>query len=106
MIEEIQDQFDFIIQEVLRCPLIAQFQRNVYTNKKTRELIEQNELLFEAEFINEVGVTRYQNHTKLVQVCYLIFYIFLNEFQETYQNCKKKKNHEHIELDDFSYVSP
>ena len=37
----------------------------------------------------------------------LNFDIFLNEFQETYQNWQQKKeNHKHIELDDFSYVSP
>ena len=46
IIEEIADHFDFIVREVLRCPLIAQLQRNMYTNKQKQELIEQNGLLF------------------------------------------------------------
>ena len=51
IIEEIADHFDFIVREVLRCPLIAQLQRNVYTHKQKQELIEQNGLLLEAENI-------------------------------------------------------
>ena len=51
IIEEIADHFDFIVREVLRCPLIAQLQRNVYTDKQKQELIEQNGLLFKAENI-------------------------------------------------------
>ena len=97
--------------EVLRCPLIAQVQRKVYIDKKTQGThIEQNGLLFEAEFNNEVGVTRYQNCTKVVQVCYLIFTYFLMNSKKHIKIAKKKKkrkeNHIHIELDDFSYVSP
>ena len=38
---------------MLRCPLIAQLQRNVYVDKQKQELIEQNGLLFKAEFNNE-----------------------------------------------------
>ena len=69
IIEEIADCFDFIVRQVLRCPLIAQLQRNLYTDKKKQELIEQNGLLFETEFNNEVDFTRNNNHTKVVQVC-------------------------------------
>ena len=58
IIEEIKDPFDFIVWEVLRCLLVAEVQRKVYIDKQNRELIEQNELLFEAEFNNEVGVTK------------------------------------------------
>ena len=34
IIEEIADHFDFIVREVLRCPLI-QLKRNIYTDKQT-----------------------------------------------------------------------
>ena len=91
IIEEIQDQFDFIMWEVLRCPLIAEVQRKVYIDKQNRELIEQNGLLFEAEFNNEVGVTRYQNHTKVVQVCYLIFTHFFMNSKKCTKIAKKKR---------------
>ena len=40
----------------------------MYTDKQKQELIEQNGLLFEAEFYNEEGVTRNNNHTKVVQL--------------------------------------
>ena len=105
IIEEISDRFYYIIQEV-RCPLIAEVQRRVYIDKQNKELIEQNGLLFEAEFNNEVGVTRYKNRTKVVQVCYLIFTYFLMNSKKCTKITKKRENHEHIELDDFSYVSP
>ena len=36
----------------------------------------------------------------------LNFYIFCNEFQQMYQNCQKKENHQHIKVDYFSYESP
>ena len=49
IIDEIADSFDFIVREVLRCPVIHQVQRNVYINKQKQELIEQNGLLFKAE---------------------------------------------------------
>ena len=65
IIHEIADSFDFIVMEVLRCPLIAQLQRNMYVNKQKQELIEQNGLLFEAEFNNEVGVIRNKAVLKL-----------------------------------------
>ena len=45
----------------------------MYVNKQKQELIEQDGLLFEAEFNNELGVTKNKNYTKVVQVCYLIF---------------------------------
>ena len=49
--QEIADHIDCIVREVLRCPLIAQLQRNMYTNKQKQELIEQDGLLFEVENI-------------------------------------------------------
>ena len=39
IIDKIADSFDFIVREVLRCPLVAQLQRNVYVNKQKQELI-------------------------------------------------------------------
>ena len=59
------DNFDFIVREVLRCPLIAQLQRNMYTDKQKQELIEQNGLLFEAELNNEVGLQEITTALKL-----------------------------------------
>ena len=85
------DNFDFIVREVLRCPLIAQLQRNMYTDKQKQELIEQNGLLFEAEFNNEVGVTRNNNCTKVVQVCYLYFTYFVMNSSKCTKIAKKKK---------------
>ena len=60
IIHKIADSINFIVREVL----IAQLQRNVYVDKQKQELIEKNGLLFEAEFNNEVGVTRNKNCTK------------------------------------------
>ena len=34
IIDKIADSFDFIVREVLRCPLIVQLQRNVYVDKQ------------------------------------------------------------------------
>ena len=106
IIKEIADHFDFIVREVLRCPLIVQLQRNVYTDKQKLELIEQNGLLFEAEFNNEVGVTRNNNHTKVVWVCYLIFTYFIMNSSKCTKIAKNKENHQHIEVDYFSHESP
>ena len=91
IIEEIANHFDFIVREVLRCLLIAQLQRNVHTNKQKQELIEQNGLLFKAEFNNEVGVTRNNNCTKVVQVCYLIFTYFIMSSSKHTKIAQKKK---------------
>ena len=88
---EISDKFYFIMWEVLRCPLIAEVQRKVYINKQNKGLFEQNGLLFEAKFNNEVGVTRYKKMHQSCPGMFLNFYIFLNEFQEMYQNCQKRK---------------
>ena len=77
ILEEIGNRFDYIVREVLRCPLITELQRRVYVNKQREELIEQNQLLFEAKFSHEVGVTKHKNHNKVVQVCYLVCTYFI-----------------------------
>ena len=57
---------------MLQCPLVAEIQRNWYVDKLNWELVEQNALLFEAEFTYDVGVTRNKDYTKVVQVFNLI----------------------------------
>ena len=66
---------------MLQCPLVAEIQRNWYVDKLNQELVEQKALLLEAEFTNDVGVTRNKDYTKVVQVFYLILYSFLNQFE-------------------------
>ena len=55
IIDEIANRFDFIVREVLRCPVIHQVQRNVYIDKQKQELIEQMDSYSKQNHMNDLS---------------------------------------------------